>query len=151
VNKDLVDSLKAKGSTLVRSRGTAQQIQRNLGGLSFGTEDPVTKRSTENGGTTGKRDTTVPWTDTRVRQAMHKALHRDALRKVLDKGRATPRYVHGFSPDLAGTPPGNNASRSCMALTCQRPSACWLRLGTRTASRRKLGCSHLRGRQNSSR
>src|SRR6266849_5634899 len=50
----------------------------------------------------------------------------------------------------AGTPPGKNASRSCMAMTCQRPSACSLRLGTRTASRRKPGCSLSRWLHNTS-
>jgi peptide/nickel transport system substrate-binding protein len=47
----------------------------------------------------------VPWTDKRVRQAMHKAMNRDALLKVLYKGRVTPMSVHGFSPDLVGWDP----------------------------------------------
>jgi peptide/nickel transport system substrate-binding protein len=105
VSKDLVDSFMAKGYKLVRSRGTAQQIQINLGGLYLGTEDQATKRYTENGGTTGKLDKTVPWTDKRVRQAMNKAINRDELLKVLYKGRATPMYVHGFYPDLSGWDP----------------------------------------------
>src|SRR2546422_4186560 len=105
VNKDLVDSVMAKGYKLVRSRGTAQQIQINLGGLDFGTEDQATKRYTENGGTTGNLDKTVPWTDKRVRQAMNKAMNRDELLKLLYKGRATPMYVHGFYPDLPGWDP----------------------------------------------
>ena len=41
----------------------------------------------------------VPW------QAMHHAMHRDARRKVLDKGRATPIDGQGFSPDVAGWDP----------------------------------------------
>ena len=36
---------------------------------------------------------------------MNKAINRDELLKVLYKGRATPMYVHGFSPDLAGWDP----------------------------------------------
>ena len=36
---------------------------------------------------------------------MHHALHRDARRKVLDKGRTTPMEVQGFSPDVAGWDP----------------------------------------------
>src|SRR5262249_16757697 len=74
-------------------------------GLYFGTEDQATKRYTENGGTMGKLDKTVPWTDKRVRQAMNKAINRDELLKVLYKGRATPMYVHGFYPDLSAWDP----------------------------------------------
>src|SRR3989442_9674599 len=51
---DLPDSVVAKGYKLIRSRGTAQQIQINFGGLYFGTEDQATKSYTENGGTTAK-------------------------------------------------------------------------------------------------
>src|SRR6266516_3645402 len=36
---------------------------------------------------------------------MNKANNRDELLKVLYKGRATPMYVHGFYPDLAGWDP----------------------------------------------
>lgn len=68
-------------------------------------EEQVTTRATENGGTTEQRDQTVPWTDTWVRQVMHNAMHRDARRQVLSKGRATPMDMQGFSPDLAGWDP----------------------------------------------
>ena len=105
VNKDLTDELVNKGDKLIRSRGTAQQIQLNFGGLYFGTEDPATKRFVEFGGTTGKLDPKVPWTDKRVRQAVNKAIHREELLKVLYKGRAAPMYVHGFFPDLPGWDP----------------------------------------------
>jgi peptide/nickel transport system substrate-binding protein len=105
VNKDLTEDLVAKGYKLIRSRGTAQQMQINFGGLYFGTEDPQTKRYTENGGTTGKLDPKVPWTNVKVRQAMNKAINRDELLKVLYKGRAAPMYVHGFYPDLEGWDP----------------------------------------------
>jgi ABC-type transport system substrate-binding protein len=47
----------------------------------------------------------VPWTNIKVRQAINKAINRDELLKVLYKGRATPMYVHGFYPDLAGWDP----------------------------------------------
>lgn len=105
VNKDLTDELVAKGYKLIRSRGTAQQVQVNFGGLYFGTEDKESKRYTEDGGTTGKLDPKLPWADKRVRQAMNKAINRDELLKVLYKGRATPMYVHGFFPDLPGWDP----------------------------------------------
>jgi ABC-type transport system substrate-binding protein len=105
LNKDLTDDLVSKGYKLIRSRGTAQQIQLIFGGLYFGTEDPATKRYTENGGTTGKLDPKVPWTDKRVRQAMNKAINRAELLKVLYKGRARYMYVHGFYPDLPGWDP----------------------------------------------
>jgi peptide/nickel transport system substrate-binding protein len=105
VNKDLTDELVAKGYKLIRSRGTAQQMQINFGGLYFGTEDKATGRYTEDGGTTGKLDLKVPWTNVKVRQAMNKAINREELLKVLYKGRATYMYVHGFYPDLEGWDP----------------------------------------------
>lgn len=105
VNKDLTDELVAKGFKLIRSRTTAQQVQINFGGLYFGTEDKDTKRYTENGGTNGKLDPKVPWTNVKVRQAMNKAINREELLKVLYKGRATPMYVSGFYPDLPGWDP----------------------------------------------
>ena len=105
VNKDLSDDLVAKGYKLIRSRGTAQQMQINFGGLYFGTEDKATGRYTENGGTTGKLDMKVPWTNVKVRQAINKAINREELLKELYKGRAAPMYVHGFYPDLDGWDP----------------------------------------------
>jgi peptide/nickel transport system substrate-binding protein len=105
LNKDLTDELVAKGYKLIRSRGTAQQVQLIFGGLYFGTEDPQKKRYTESGGITGKLDRSVPWTDKRVRQAMNKAINREELRQVLYKGRADLMYVHGFYPDLEGWDP----------------------------------------------
>ena len=71
----------------------------------FGTEDKATKRYTEDGGTTGKLDLTVPWTDNKVRQAMNKAINREELLEVLYKGRATYTYVTGYYPDLPGWDP----------------------------------------------
>jgi ABC-type transport system substrate-binding protein len=105
VNKDLVDQAVAKGYKLIRSRGTAQQVQVLFGGLYFGTEDKKTGRYTEYGGITGKLDTKVPWTNIKVRQAMNKAINREELLQVLYKGRATLQYVHGFFPDLPGWDP----------------------------------------------
>ena len=105
VNKDLADELVTKGYKLIRSRSTSQQVHLFLGGLYFGTEDKETKRYTEDGGTTGKLDPKVPWTNIKVRQAMNKAINRDELLKVLYKGRATPMYVAGFYPDLPGWDP----------------------------------------------
>ena len=105
LNKDLTDDLVAKGYKLIRSRTTAQQVQINFGGLYFGTEDKATGRYAEHGGTTGKLDPKVPWTNIKVRQAINKAINRDELLKVLYKGRATPMYVHGFYPDLPGWDP----------------------------------------------
>jgi peptide/nickel transport system substrate-binding protein len=105
LNKDLTDELVGKGYKLIRSRGTAQQVQIIFGGLYFGTEDPQKKRYTESGGTTGKLDPSVPWTNKKVRQAMNKAINREELRQVLYKGRADLMYVHGFYPDLEGWDP----------------------------------------------
>jgi len=102
VNKDLGDQLVAQGYKLVRSRGTAQQVQINFGGLYFGTED---KESGRYLGTTGALDPNVPWTKKKVRQAMNKAINREELRQVLYKGRAEPMYVHGYYPDLPGWDP----------------------------------------------
>ncbi len=105
VNKDLVDQLVSRGYKLVRSRGTAQQIQIVFGGLYFGTEDPQTGRYTEHGGITGKLDPSEPWTKKKVRQAMNKAINREELLEVLYKNRADYMYVHGYYPDLPGWDP----------------------------------------------
>jgi ABC-type transport system substrate-binding protein len=105
INKDLVDNAVAKGYKLVRSRQVAQQIQVFFGGMYFGTEDKTTGRYTEDGGTTGKLDPKVPWTNIKVRQAMNKAINREELLRVLYKGRATYTYVAGFYPDLPGWDP----------------------------------------------
>jgi ABC-type transport system substrate-binding protein len=105
INKDLVDEAVAKGHKLIRSRQVAQQIRVTFGGLYFGTEDKATGRYTEHGGTTGKLDLKVPWTNIKVRQAMNKAINREELLKVLYKGRATYTYVNGYYPDLPGWDP----------------------------------------------
>ncbi len=105
VNKDLGDQLVAKGHKLVRSRGTAQQVQIILGGLYFGTEDPATGRFTQHGGTKGKLDKNLPWTKKKVRQAMNQAINREELLEVLYKNRADLMYVHGYYPDLPGWDP----------------------------------------------
>jgi peptide/nickel transport system substrate-binding protein len=105
VNKDLADAAVAKGFKIIRSRGTAQQVSLQFGGLYFGTEDKAKKRYTEQGGTNGKLDPAVPWTKKEVRQAMNKAINRDELLKVLYKGRARPMYVHGYYADLPGWDP----------------------------------------------
>jgi ABC-type transport system substrate-binding protein len=105
LNKDLVDEAVSKGHKLIRSRQVAQQIVLAFGGLYFGTEDKQTKRYTEEGGTTGKLDPSVPWTKKEVRQAINKAINREELLKVLYKGRATYTYVAGFYPDLPGWDP----------------------------------------------
>jgi ABC-type transport system substrate-binding protein len=105
LNKDLTDDLVSKGYKLIRSRGVAQQVQILFGGLYFGTEDKATGRYTEHGGTTGKLDKSVPWTNVKVRQAMNKAINREELLKVLYKGRASYMYVHGFYSDLPGWDP----------------------------------------------
>jgi ABC-type transport system substrate-binding protein len=102
LNKDLSDEAVAKGYKLIRSRQVAQQRVIAFGGLSFGTEDPKTRRYTEHGGTTGKLDRRVPWTNVKVRQAMNKAINREELRRVLYKGRANDTYVAGFYPNLPG-------------------------------------------------
>jgi ABC-type transport system substrate-binding protein len=105
VNKDLVDQAVAKGYKLIRSRGTAQQVQIFIGGLYFGTEDKETGRYTEHGGTTGKFDPKVPWTKKEVRQAMNKAINREEILEVLYKNRASLQYVGGYFPDMPGWDP----------------------------------------------
>src|SRR5258705_2974137 len=105
INKDLADDAVAKGYKLIRSRQVAQQVVVAFGGLYFGTEDKATNRYTEFGGTTGKLDLKVPWTNKKVRQAMNKAIDRAVLLKQLYKGRATYTYVMGFYPDLPGWDP----------------------------------------------
>jgi ABC-type transport system substrate-binding protein len=105
LSKDLVDELVSKGYKLIRSRQVAQQVVLAFGGLYFGTEDKATGRYTEHGGTTGKLDPKVPWTNIKVRQAMNKAINREELLKVLYKGRATYTYVMGYYPDLPGWDP----------------------------------------------
>ena len=94
--------LVAKGYKLIRSRGRRSRSQINFGGLYFGTEDKATRRYTEDGGTTGKLDPKVPWTDKKVRQAMNKAINRDELLKVLYKGRAHPHVCAWLLPRPAG-------------------------------------------------
>ena len=105
LNRDLTDDAIAKGFKLIRSRQVAQQTVIAFGGLYFGTEDKATKRFSEYGGTTGRLDPKVPWTNKKVRQAMNKAINRDEILKVMYKGRATPTYVAGFYPDLPGWDP----------------------------------------------
>ncbi len=105
LNKDLIDEAVRKGHKLIRSRQVAQQIVLNFGGLYFGTEDKQKRRYTEDGGTTGKLDLSVPWTKKEVRQAINKAINREELLKVLYKGRATYTYVAGYYPDLPGWDP----------------------------------------------
>ena len=127
VNKDLVDQAVEKGYKLIRSRGTAQQVQIFIGGLYFGTEDKETGRYTEHGGTTGKLDPKVPWTKKEVRQAMNKAINWEEILQVLYKNRATLQYVGGFYPDMpwARTPRGTSVSRRCMATTRMRRESYW--------------------------
>jgi peptide/nickel transport system substrate-binding protein len=100
LNKDLSDEAVAKGYKLIRSRQVAQQRVIAFGGLYFGTEDPKAQRYTEHGGTTGKLDRRVPWTNVKVRQAMNKAINREELRQVLYKGRANDTCAAGFYPNL---------------------------------------------------
>ena len=150
VNKDLVDQAVAKGYKLIRSRGTAQQVEVIFGGLYFGTEDP-TGRYTEYGGTTGKLDLKVPWTKKEVRQAMNKAINREEILQVLYKGRAELSMWRVSIPTcLAGIPPGRNVSRRCMATTPRRPKSCWPRRVIPTASKPRRGWLRLPGHRNSS-
>ena len=117
VNKDLTDELVAKGYKLIRSRGTAQQVQINFGGLYFGTEDPQTKRYTENGGHHAASSTNrCPGPISRCGRPSTRPLTGKNCCKVLYKGRADLMYVHGFYPDLEGwDPAGKSASRRCTA------------------------------------
>ena len=104
INKDLIADRVARAIKL-SAAAYLTAGPNHLGGLYFGTEDKPTGRYAEDGGTTGKLDAKVPWTNIKVRQAINKAINRDELLKVLYKGRATPMYVHGFYPDLPGWDP----------------------------------------------
>jgi ABC-type transport system substrate-binding protein len=105
INRDLTADAVARGFKLIRSKQVAQQVVVAFGGLYFGTEDKATGRYAEFGGTTGKLDLTVPWTNKKVRQAMNKAINRAELLRVLYKSRATYTYVMGYYPDLPGWDP----------------------------------------------
>ena len=105
VNRDLAADAVARGYKLIRSRQVAQQVVAAFGGLYFGTEDKATNRYTEYGGTTGKLDLKVPWTNKKVRQAMNKAINREELLKVLYKGRADVHLCVGLLSRLAGLGP----------------------------------------------
>ena len=99
VNKDLTDQLVATGSKLIKSRGPAQQVQINLYGNYFGTEDVARDKYI---GSTGKLDPDLPWTNVLVRQAMNKAVDRETIKEELYKNRVTDMYVAGFYPGLPG-------------------------------------------------
>ena len=102
VNKDLTDDLVRTGSKLIKSRGPAQQVQINFGGLYFGTEDEDRNKFI---GTTGTLDPDLPFTNIKVRQAMNKAIDRETIKQELYKGRVTAEYVHGFYEGLPGWDP----------------------------------------------
>ena len=150
VNKDLTDELVAKGYKLIRSRGTAQQMQINFGGLYFGTEDPQTKRYTENGGTTGKLDRRSRGRTSRCgRRSTRPLTGRNCSRSCI---RAGPRPCTSMASTptwRAGTPPGRSASRRCTATTQRRRNGSWPRRAIPKASKPKPGCIPSPGRRKS--
>src|SRR5437867_12304602 len=83
INRTPTDERTPRGSKPSRTGQVAQQTVIAFGGLYFGTEDKATKRYTEYGGTTGRLDPNVPWTNKKVRQAMNQAINREELLKVL--------------------------------------------------------------------
>jgi len=102
VNKDLTDQLVNRGYKLVKSTGPAQQVQINFTGLYFGTEDESRDKYI---GTTGKLVEDLPFTNIKVRQAINKAIDREAIKQELYKGRVTSEYVHGYYDGLPGWDP----------------------------------------------
>src|SRR5206468_3002420 len=83
VNNGLTQELVGKGFKRVRSRGTAQQVQMNCGGVDFGTEDKPTGRCTEYGGTTGKSDPKPPCPNVKARQARDIPIRREELHEAV--------------------------------------------------------------------
>src|SRR5262245_8615696 len=76
----------AKGMQVIPSKLHAMQHQWYFGGLYFATPD--------------KLDPKVPFVDKRVRQAMNKAINRNALAQALFAGKVLPVRIPGYHPQL---------------------------------------------------
>ena len=86
VDRSLQKEAVAKGMKILSSKLHAMQHQWYFGGLYFATPD--------------KLDQKVPFVDKRVRQAMNKAINRNALAQALFAGRVLPVRIQGYHPQL---------------------------------------------------
>ncbi|MFQ6027835.1 MAG: ABC transporter substrate-binding protein [Dehalococcoidia bacterium] len=89
---DLQKDAEKRGLKLIRSRFTANNLFIFFGGLWFSS----IPRDKEN------FDSTVPWTDIRVREAMNKAINREELLQELYQGIGELMYVGNAHPTLEG-------------------------------------------------
>jgi ABC-type transport system substrate-binding protein len=86
VDRALQHDAVAKGMQVIPSKLHAMQHQWYFGGLYFATPD--------------KLDAKVPFVDKRVRQAMNKAINRNALAQTLFVGKVLPVRIPGYHPQL---------------------------------------------------
>ncbi len=86
VDRALQQDAVAKGMQVIPSKLHAMQHQWYFGGLYFATPD--------------KLDAKVPFVDKRVRQAMNKAINRNALAQALFVGKVLPVRIPGYHPQL---------------------------------------------------
>jgi peptide/nickel transport system substrate-binding protein len=89
VDRALQGDAVAKGMKVITSKLHSMQHHWYFGGMYFSTSD--------------KLDTKVPFTDKRVRQAMNKAINRQAVAKALLGGNVDPVRVAGYHPKLDTT------------------------------------------------
>jgi peptide/nickel transport system substrate-binding protein len=93
--RELQGEALAAGKVIVASRNPAMATGANFGGLYMRTGDPA-------------HNPDLPWADVRVREAMNRALDRDAMIEILYDGRAekVPSWImdarhEGYVPELA--------------------------------------------------
>ncbi|MBM3222418.1 MAG: ABC transporter substrate-binding protein [Candidatus Tectomicrobia bacterium] len=86
VDRALQKDAVAKGMKIVTSKKHAMQHQWYFGGMYFATPEKLDKK--------------VPFVDTRVRQAMNKAINRNALGQALFGGKGMPLRIPGYHPEL---------------------------------------------------
>ncbi len=86
VDRALQKDAVARGMKIMPSKLHAMQTQWYFGGMYFATPD--------------KLDPKVPFVDKRVRQAMNKAINRNALAQALFAGKVLPVRIPGYHPQL---------------------------------------------------
>jgi ABC-type transport system substrate-binding protein len=86
VDRSLQKEAVAKGMKILPSKLHAMQHQWYFGGMYFSTPD--------------KLDRKVPFVDKRVRQALNKAVNRNALAQALFAGKVLPVRIQGYHPQL---------------------------------------------------
>jgi peptide/nickel transport system substrate-binding protein len=86
VDRALQQDAVAKGMKVIPSKMHAMQHQWYFGGMYFATPD--------------KLDQKIPFVDKRVRQAMNKAINRNALAQSLFGGKVLPVRIPGYHPEL---------------------------------------------------